>query len=120
MDRLLGDSWFGNLGLLSRRRGEFDGRLLCRRRRKVASAQNVLNLASIVFGILLSNGSKVVGLLLSSISNLGGLGVDGIGGRLELLINELLVGGVDERSEESNGGCNDGKNPVGSDLDEEA
>jgi hypothetical protein len=68
---------------------------------------------------LLSNGSKVVGLLLSSISNLGGLGVDGFGGGLELLIDELLVGGVNQRSKESNGGRNDGKNPVGSDLDEE-
>lgn len=119
MDRLLGDSWFGNLGLLGRRRGEIDGRLLRGRRRNVASAQNLLNLASIVLGILLSNRSKVIGLLLSSISNLGSLGVDGIGGGLELLVNELLVGRVDERSEESNGGCNDGKNPVGSDLDEE-
>lgn len=62
----------------------------------------------------------MVGLLLSGISNLGGLGVDGLGGGLELLINKLLVGGVDQRSEESNGGCNDGEDPVGSDLDEEA
>lgn len=62
----------------------------------------------------------MVGLLLSGISNLGGLGVDGVGGGLELLINELLVGGVDQRSKEGNGGCNDGKDPVGNDLDEEA
>lgn len=62
----------------------------------------------------------MIGLLLSGISNLGGLGIDGVGGGLELLIDELLVGGVNQRSEESNSGRNDGKDPVGSDLDEEA
>lgn len=62
----------------------------------------------------------MIGLLLSGISNLGGLGIDGVGGGLELLIDELLVGGVNQRSKEGNSGCNDGKDPVGSDLDEEA
>lgn len=62
----------------------------------------------------------MVGLLLSSISNLGSLGIDGIGSSLELLVNKLLIGGVDQGGEEGNGGSDDGKNPVGQHLDQEA
>jgi hypothetical protein len=120
VNRLLRNHWFGSLGLFGGGRGKFNVGLLRGRRRKVASAQNLLNLASVVSGILLSNGSKVVGLLLSSSSNLSGLGVDGVGGGLELLVDKLLVGGVDQGSEESNGGSDDGKNPVWYNLDEEA
>lgn len=116
---LLGDFGLGGLGLLGGRRRELGG-LLGGRGREVAGAQNLGHLASVVASILLSNGGEVVGLLLSGISNLGGLGVDGIGSGLELLVDELLVGGVDQGGEEGNGGCDNGENPVGHHLDEEA
>jgi hypothetical protein len=41
-----------------------------------------------------------------------------VGGLAEVLIDELPVGLVDERGEEENGGGNQGKSPVGNDLDE--
>jgi hypothetical protein len=79
-----------------------------------------VNLLSVVSSILLRHGSEVIGLLLSGISDLGSLGADDVGSRLELLVDELLVSGIDQRREEGNGGCNDGKDPVGQNLDEKA
>lgn len=35
-----------------------------------------------------------------------------------MVVNQLLVGGVDERHKEEGGGANDSKTPVGDKLDE--
>lgn len=119
MDGFLRNNWFGGRGLLGRRGREFR-RLLGGSGSKVVAAQDLLDLFGVVSGILLADGGEVVGLLLSSISNLGGLGANGIGSSLELLVNKLLVLGVDEGGEEGDGGSDDGKNPVGQHLDQEA
>lgn len=46
-----------------------------------------------------------------------GLAVDKVLGLLELVVNELLVGSVDQRSEEDNSGGNERKTPVRDNLD---
>lgn len=119
-DRLLRGRLFGGLGLLSRRGGELDRRLPGGRGRQATGAQNLMNLLGVVSSILLRHGSEVIGLLLSGISDLGSLGADDVGSTPELLVDKLLVFGVDQRGEEGNGGRNDGKDPVGQHLDEEA
>lgn len=119
MNGFLRNNWFGGLGLLGRRGRKFR-ELLGGSGSNAVAAQNLLDLFSIVSSILLADGGEMVGLLLSSISNLGSLGIDGIGSSLELLVNKLLVGGVDQGGEEGDGGSDDGKNPVGEHLDQEA
>lgn len=120
MDRLLRDRGLGSLGFLSRRGREINRGLLGGGGSKVVAAQNLSDLSGVVSSILLADGSEMVGLLLSSISNLGSLGIDGIGSSLELLVDKLLVLGVDQGGQEGNGGSDDGKDPVGQHLDQEA
>lgn len=87
--------------------------------RSRAATDHVLDLAGVVASVLLTEGGKLIGLLLGGVADLGGLGVDGIGSGLEVLIDELLVGSVDEGNEEGESGAEDGKAPVGNELDEE-
>jgi hypothetical protein len=54
----------------------------------------------------------------SELLDLLGLGVDHIGGILEMVVDELLVRLVDERSEEEDGGGDQGKAPEWDDLDQ--
>lgn len=84
-----------------------------------AATDHVLDLASVVTGVLLAKSSKLISLLLSGVADLSSLSVDDFGGVLEVLIDELLVGSVDEGNKESNGGAKDGKTPVGNKLDKE-
>lgn len=87
--------------------------------RSSAAAEHLLNLFTVVASVLLTHSGKLVGLLLSELANLSSLGVDGIGGVLEVGVDKLLIRGVDERNKEGNGGSDDGKAPVGNELDEE-
>lgn len=57
-------------------------------------------------------------MLLGNRAELSRLGADNLAGMLELGVDELLVGGVDERGEEDDGGGDDGQAPVGNNLDE--
>lgn len=84
-----------------------------------AATHHLLNLAGVVASVLLAESSNLVGLLLGSGAQLSSLGVDGVAGSLEVLVDELLVGGVDEGNEEGEGGAENGKAPVGDELDEE-
>lgn len=77
-----------------------------------------LGLGSVVTHILLGDLGGLLGVLLRDGAELGSLGVDDLAGMLELAVNELLVGGVDERGEEDDGCGNHGKTPVGNDLDQ--
>lgn len=83
------------------------------------TAQHLLDLASVVTSVLLTHGSKMVSLLLSDAANLSSLGVDCLRRILDLLVNELLVGGVDKRDQESYSGADNSETPVGNELDEE-
>lgn len=117
-DRLL-------LGLLGRGDGEHGllggghGRGLGRGRGRGATAtQHLLNLAGVVARILLAHGGEVVGLLLGDAADLSGLGADRIRSVLEVVVDELLVGGVDEGNEEGDGGADNSQAPVGHELDQ--
>lgn len=63
--------------------------------RRRAAANHVLDLASVITGVLLAKSSKLIGLLLGGVADLSSLSVDDFGGILEVLIDELLVGSVD-------------------------
>lgn len=86
-------------------------------RRLRSTSEEILNLGSVITSILLGNVGNVANLLLGNIANLVGLGVDHVRRGAELLVDELLVGGVDERNEEENGGSDDSKAPVRDELD---
>jgi hypothetical protein len=60
----------------------------------------------------------LLGVLLGNRAELGRLSANNLAGVLELGVNELLVGGVDERGEEDDRGGDDSQAPVGDDLDE--
>lgn len=83
-----------------------------------SAADEALSLGRVVTHVLLGKLGDVGSVLLGGASDLGSLGVDKLGGVLELGIDELLVGGVDEGDHEDGGGANNGKTPVGNDLDE--
>lgn len=107
----------GELGLLDDRSSGLGGLLNLLARTMVAS-EEVMDLAAVVAGVLLANGRNLLHLLRGNISNLGGLRVDELGGVVELLINKLLVGGVNQRNKENDSGANNSKAPVGNELDE--
>lgn len=81
-------------------------------------AHHLLGLSRIVSDILLgclgSTGSVVSGKLL----DLAGLLVGNIGSLVEVVVNELLVGLVDEGSKEQNGGSDKREAPEWNDLDQ--
>lgn len=87
--------------------------------RSIAAAEHLLDLFAVITSILLAHGGDLVSLLLSELTDLSGLGVDGIRGVLDVGVDELLVRGVDERNEEGNGGSDDSKTPVRDELDKE-
>ena len=77
-----------------------------------------LGLGGIVANVFLGELGSLFGLLLGNGAQLGSLGIDNITGLLELLVDELLVGLVDQGSEENSRGGNQGKAPGGDNLDE--
>lgn len=104
-------------GLLGRSNG---GRLLRGpgRSRGATATEHLLYLAGVVSSVLLSHGGELISLLLGNASDLGSLGTNCIGGVLKVLVDQLLIGCVDEGDEEGNGGGNDGESPVWDKLDE--
>lgn len=77
-----------------------------------------LGLGSVVTYILLSDLGGLLSVLLGNGAELSGLGIDNLAGVLQLVVNELLVGSVDERGEKDDSGADDGETPVWDDLDE--
>lgn len=76
-----------------------------------------LGLSGIIANILLGELGGLLRLLLGNSADLRGLGIDDVAGLLELLVDELLVGGVDKGRKEDDGGGNQCKAPGGDDLD---
>ena len=77
-----------------------------------------LGLGGVVTQVLLGQVGGLLRVLLSGRAELSSLGVDKVAGLLELVVDELLVGGVDERSKEDDGGADHGQSPVRDDLDQ--
>lgn len=115
------------LGLLGGRSREFgllgrsnEGRLLrgAGRSRGATATEHLLYLAGVVSSVLLSHGGELISPLLGNASDLSSLGTNCIGGVLKVLVDQLLIGCVDERNEEGNSCGNDGESPVWDKLDE--
>ena len=100
----MNDRFFGNLtlglssllglGLIGRGRREFsllDGNGDRGRSSSAFASKHLLNLDSIVASVLLAHGGNLISLLVGNASDLGGLGVDGIGSGLDVLVNHFLV-----------------------------
>lgn len=83
-----------------------------------AAADQTLGLGGVVSHILLGELGDVRSVLVSGITDLGGLGVDKVGGMLELGINDFLVRGVEEGDHESSSGAENSETPVRDNLDE--
>ncbi len=77
-----------------------------------------LGLGRVIAHVLLGHLRGLLRVLLGSLADLGRLGIHQVARVLELRVDELLVGGVDERREEDDGRGDDGQRPVGYDLDE--
>lgn len=82
------------------------------------AVEKILDLVGVVTSVLLADGRNLLHLLRSDISNLSGLRVDQLRSMVNLLVDELLVRGVDQGNQESNSGSNDGKTPVRNKLDQ--
>jgi hypothetical protein len=82
------------------------------------AAEHLLDLAGVVTSVLLSDGAHVLSLLLDDTLNLCSLSIDDVGSALEVLVDQLLVRGVNQRDEESHSGSDKSKAPVRDDLDE--
>jgi hypothetical protein len=78
-----------------------------------------LSEAHVLRGRLAGSLHGLVGVLGGDFAELLGLLVGDLGGVVEVGVNELLVGDVDQRSEVDDAGGNEKKAPLGSDLDEE-
>jgi hypothetical protein len=102
-------------GRLGGRRSVANGVGLWRGR---AAADETLSLGRVVTHVLLGELGDVGRVLAGSASDLGSLGADNLGGVLELSIDELLVRSVNERKHKGSSGSDDGKAPVGNNLDE--
>lgn len=106
-------------GVLSGGVGKLGRRLDDDLARGSLARQKSLDLVGVVASILLAESGNLVELLLGNILDLGGLGVNQVGGVLDLRIDKLLVAGVDQGNKENDGGADDGETPVGDELDEE-
>lgn len=107
------DSWSGGrLGNRSR------GRSGSGRGTSTLAPKHLLHLSGVFASVLLAHGGKLISLLLGHAADLGCLSIDSLGSVLEVVVDQLLVGGVDERNEEGDSGGNDGKTPVWHQLDE--
>lgn len=83
------------------------------------SANQLLCLCGVISYNLLGGGCSAGSLLRCKLLHLLSLLVGKVGSLLQLLIDELLVGLVDEWCEEDNGGSNQSQPPEWNDLDEE-
>lgn len=84
--------------------------------RATLATQHLLNLAGVVAGVLLAKGSDLLGLLLGNAANLGGLSLNDVRGVLDVLIDQLLIGDVDQGQDEGENSAKDGKTPVRNQL----
>lgn len=83
-----------------------------------SATQHLLGLGSVVAHVLLGDLGRLRRVLASDLSQLLGLRVHDIRGLLEMVVNELLVGGVNEGHDEKRGRAEEREAPVGHDLDQ--
>ena len=83
-----------------------------------SAAEHGLGLGSVVTHVLLGQLGGMGGMLASDLSELVGLSINDVGRLLQVLVDKLLVGGVDQGGGEEGGGCNESKAPVRDNLDE--
>lgn len=95
---------------LSRLRGNFRG--------SRSTTDHLLGLAGVVAHVLLRNLSCLRSVLAGNMAQLLCLAVDHVRGLLKVVVDELLVGGVDQRCEEEESGRNQSKAPVRDNLHE--
>lgn len=115
LDGLLGGR-AGELGLLDDGRGSSRLRADDDLSRRGLAAKEILNLLSIITRVLLAKSRNLAELLRGNRLDLRGLGVNKLADVVELLVNQLLVAGVNKGNEEDDSGANDGKTPVGNEL----
>lgn len=94
------------------------GVLLTVERGRSSLANQRLGLGGTLANILLGQLGSPLAVLLSHGLELSSLGADDLASTVKLGIDKLLVGLVDEGAEEGKSGGNQGKTPVGNDLDE--
>lgn len=94
------------------------GVILTGERSRSSLANEGLGLGSILANVLLGQLGSLLGVLLSDGLQLSSLGANDVASTVKLGIDNLLVGLVDERAEEGESGADQGKTPVGNDLDE--
>lgn len=83
-----------------------------------AATDELLGLGSVVAHVLLGELGGVRSVSSSNHLELLSLGVENLGGILNVVVDELLVGSVDQREGEEHGGAKEGESPVGNNLDE--
>ena len=76
-----------------------------------------LSLGSVVTHVLLGDLGSLLRVPLNHGAELRGLRRENLTGLVELLVDELLVGDVDEGHEKDDSGCEQGETPVGHNLD---
>lgn len=101
-----------DIGLRSRLRGEFG-------RGRATAVKQRLSFGSVVAHVLLGDLGGLRSMLARNLAYLLGLAVEHFGALLHVVVDQLLVGSVDERRYEQNSSSNQGKTPIGNDLRQE-
>jgi hypothetical protein len=86
--------------------------------RAAAATDHLLSLGRVFSNILLCSLGGSCGVVACELLDLLGLLVDHVGGVLEVVVDKLLVGLIDERAEEEDGCGDQGKAPEWDDLDQ--
>lgn len=79
--------------------------------------QHRLSLGGVVTHVLLGNLSGLRSVLAGDLAQLLGLAVQDVGAFLHIVVDELLVRGIEEGSQEQSSSSNQGKAPVRNNLD---
>ncbi|KAI6769398.1 hypothetical protein HG531_010502 [Fusarium graminearum] len=75
--------------------------------RRSLALEEILDFAAVIANVLLADVGNLLHLLRSNALDLGSLVVDELGSVVELLVDELLVGSVDQRHNKGNSGTNE-------------
>lgn len=99
--------------------GRWLGTIDFRRSRAATSTTDILlSLGAVVSSVRFDSLMGTCGMVASEVLELIGLGVGDFGGVLDVVINELLVGHVDQGTHVDAGDCDEGQAPEWNDLDE--
>ena len=90
-----------------------------RRRLALGVTEHVLGLGSVLVGVRLERRAGPGRVVAGEVADLLRLRVDQVAGVADLLVNGLLVGAVDQRTQEESGGAHQAETPERRELDEE-